>query len=206
MIVPSMNMVEIKNEWEKEFPIIFRKATYVAKEIHKTLKLSKDGEIVKYFDYLSKYKNNWIYSICLTKKRDYFIFLVYNYDRQGLNAYTVMGGDDNYMFVFTAHFFKRYNERRKLNLVKPNDILRAFMDDNHSFSVQPLDDLNENMNNIICTSDTGVLLGTADTKQKIYRMNTYLTNDMLKEDQKAITTALHEEFDHDGRKYTPYNL
>ena len=205
MIVPSMNMLEIQREWEKEFPIIFRKAGYVAKEMHKTLKLNKEDEIVKYFDYLSKFKNNWIYSITFTKKRDYFIFLVYNYDRQGLNAYTVMGGDESYMFVFTAHFFKRYNERRKLSLVKPNDILRAFMDDNHSFSVQPLDDLNENMNNIICAADTGVLLGTADTKQKIYRMNTYLTNDMLKEDQKAITIALHEEFDHDGRDYTPYN-
>ncbi len=153
MIVPSMNVEEIRKEIKKKFPIVFRKANYVAIELGKTLKPKREEKIIRYFDYLSKYKNSWIYKVILTRQRDYYVFLHYNYDKQGLNAIAVMGDLDDYMFLFTAHCFKRYKERRNLNLVNPTDILRSFMDDNSSFQVQRMGAIGEDFHEIFCTTN-----------------------------------------------------
>ncbi len=203
MIVPSMNFEEIRKELQKELPIMLRKAGYVADDLAKALKPKRDEQYVRYFDYLSKYKNKWIYRVLVTKKRNYFSVLLYDYDYKGLRGLTMMGESlDDYIFMFTSHFFKRYNERRKLNLIKPNDILKAFMEDNLTFEVLPLEDIAPNMESIFCITNTGTILGTADTKLKLYRMNTFLTNDMLHKDQTKIAAQLMEEFNSERLHYS----
>jgi hypothetical protein len=162
----------------------------VGLELSKVIKPKKDEEIVKYFDYYSKYKNTWIYKIVVTKKKNYYSWLLYYYGNSGIKAITVMADTEDYMFFFTTHFFKRYNERRKLNHTLPLDTLRSFMGENHNFNMQFVEDLNEGVQRMFCYINSGVILGTADHNIKLYWMNTFLTNDMLKSDQLELAEQL----------------
>jgi hypothetical protein len=191
MIVPSMTFEEMRKEIEKDFEILYRKAKYVVRKVeHDNSPLGKK-RIIKFFDYYSKHKNNWIYKADISKKYNIVSFMIYFYGDRGLNAFEKLNGEECVCY-FTAHFFRRFNERCKLNLSVPNDIIRAFMADNEFFCFRTIEKITQDYSKMVCSSKSGVSLGILDHKLKIYRMNTFLSNDMLKGSQIEMDNSMKE--------------
>ncbi|MDE3184462.1 MAG: hypothetical protein KGM16_13675 [Bacteroidota bacterium] len=137
MLVPAMNHQEIAAQIKREYHKIFattllRVGAEYDRERRK-LKVSKEAIYPKEYEIKTAGKNNWI--IFLHKgpgEKKYtgtqslcVLCVVYYYSDKGLMAYYVPE-DDALLTGFTAHFFKRYNERLRLNLPNPVEIVKAF--------------------------------------------------------------------------------
>ena len=127
MLVPSMTLGEIRKEMKKDFPILQRKSLYMIKDLSDERKKSKDKSFSGVYDYLSKYKNKWLYKIAFNAKVYHAAYLAYFYNDVGLVAIEPLPSA-NYLIFYTTHFFKRYNERLNLNIVKPYDILHHYVE------------------------------------------------------------------------------
>src|SRR5205814_4869891 len=117
MLVPAMSLQEIRAEFDKDFPIIFRKSSYVCEQVHKRYKPRIDEVVEHVYDYTSKYKNTWLYKVMVSKKKSESRYLLYFYGARGLvgiQPCTIQ--NETVLIYLTAHFINRYNERLKLNL------------------------------------------------------------------------------------------
>lgn len=186
-----MTLEEIRKEINKDFPILHRKVSYVEHDLKKKLsKKQLDDGITRFYDYKSKFKNQWIYRIHLQKKEREATAMLHFFDGKGYCAISVT--DDFFMIYHTGHFFKRYNERLKLNLVQPKDIITAFMNDNMVYEFSPY---SEPLPGIFCVFgkvDSGTVLGTMNEKLSIVKVNTFLPNDILNDKQKDLVRQLSE--------------
>lgn len=193
MIVPSMTLEEIKEEIRKDYPILKRKSEYVAKKMRRTLRPARRQEIIRLFDYTSKYKNTWIYLVNVSKKHYKMKYLVYYYGHRGLTALQLGRGDQ--LMYCTAHFFQRYNERLQLNLTLPVDILHTFMEDGHLYQFEHLEEVEPGIFKTFGAARSGVVLGMYNEGLNLYKANTFLTNDMLRGDQVERQAYLAEKLD-----------
>ena len=182
MLVPAMNLVEIKKEIEKDSPILFRKIGYVAKKIDRHLKKNKKiTEFSEVYEYYSKYKNYWLYKLFLKDKvLKYEAMIVYN-DIKGHSAIAVV--DKNHLVYHTSHFFMRYNERLNLGLNNFKDIIKEFMKENEIYRFQQLEEIEPGIHKMFCILPSGVILGTFYKGLNIVKANTFISNDMLRNDQ-----------------------
>ena len=136
MLVPAMNHQEIAAQIKREYykicaTTLLRVGAEYDRERRK-LKVSKEAIYPKEYEIKTAGKNNWI--IFLHKapgEKKYtgtqslcFLCVVYYYSDKGLMAYYVP--ENGLLAGFTSHFFKRYNERLRLNLPNPVDIVKAF--------------------------------------------------------------------------------
>lgn len=95
--------------------------------------VAKETKVLYYphrsYDYISPRKNPWIYGFtCKSAAVDmcttHSVALIYRNDGFTAIHYSLEEKSFNY---YTAHFFKRYNERLKLHLVNPRDKIRHFI-------------------------------------------------------------------------------
>ena len=135
MLLPTMNHEEIYSQVHSEFEKI--KNTTIVRLVdeydreRRKLKIKKDNSYVKEYPIKTHGKNNWIIflhkspAIEKYKTGGYrnFLAIVYYYSDQGLR---VLHTQENVLVSFTSHFFKRYNERMKLNLSNPLDIVKSY--------------------------------------------------------------------------------
>ena len=182
MLVPSMTMAEIRKEMEKDFPILQRKSLYMIQDLSRARKKSENKSYFEVNDYLSKYKNKWLYKIAFNAKVFHTAYLAYYYNDIGLVAIEPLPSH-NYLIFYTTHFFKRYNERLHLNIVKPYDILRHYVEKHMSYNIKPVEELSQGMKKVFGISSEGILLGTYNDELRFYKMNTFLTSEMLKGNQ-----------------------
>ena len=198
MLVPSMTLEEVRREFEKDFEIIFRKATYVSHKLERNLsKAMKEKGHVSFFDYYSKYKNTWIYRVYITKKQDIVSFMVFYDNPKGHLAITRT--EEKYLVFHTGHFFERFNERCKLGLTSYKDIVCAFMDDCITYAFQPLEQIAPGVKKFFGIIPSGAILGIQNENLRIFKINTFLSNDLLRGDQKEFQKQLNTALD----KYVP---
>jgi hypothetical protein len=196
MLVPSMNLSEIRKEIDKDFQIVARKANYVLQDIIKANKPLRGKRIIKSFDYLSKHKNTWIYKWDIDKKITLPNYLIWYYGDRGLTAIEPFTNSD-YLFYYTSHYFKRYNERLNLQITDPKKLLHTFMNNHIAYTFQFLEQVSPNVWKFFAVTKNGVALGTCINSLKYYKMNTFITHDMLKGDQlqmKAFKSAELEKY------------
>ncbi len=183
MLVPSMNLEEIRKEFLKDYEIVMRKAGYVVKDQQKTRKHSRNKEFDFTYDYYSKYKNYWICNVSSSGKNDISDkHLVYYYNKTGLVALTYDRVKD-ILHYHTAHFFNRYNERMKLGLIKPYDIMRHYFDRTNNIMYHHLGEIDAGIHKIFGVAPNGMVLGTHHIRLKFLKFNTFLTEDLLLGDQ-----------------------
>jgi len=182
MLVPSMTLSEIRRELDKDFPIVHRKGEYLLEDLKRISRRTRVENIVKFYDYYSKQKNNWIIRVETLKKGGYMGCLAYYYGNSGLVCVIKLANDDHILY-HTAHFFKRFNERLHLNLTNPNDIMRAYLNENPSIQLKAVSVIKPGFYSFFSASPHGYGLGTCDQEQKFYKMNTFITHDMLRGDQ-----------------------
>jgi hypothetical protein len=191
MLVPSMTVDEIKKEINKDFPILVRKMGYVCEEIKKKWKKDKKPEgFVQFFDYNSKYKNHWIYRIQRFKKFSNASAMLLYYNGKGHAG--ISASKDIGIIYHTGHFFLRYNERRNLQLKSLDEIVRAYMNENFNIEYLDLDQISDDVTTIFGETESGIVLGTYNSRLDFLKLNTYLPHHMLSKNQSQKLLELKE--------------
>ncbi|MBP9152006.1 MAG: hypothetical protein KBF73_06955, partial [Flavobacteriales bacterium] len=86
MLVPKMNLAEMRKEIDKDFEIVQRKSLFVLKDLKKEHAPLRQKRIIKVYDYFSKFKNNWIFKWDVDKKVTLPNYLVWYIGDRGLTA------------------------------------------------------------------------------------------------------------------------
>ena len=193
MFVPSMTIKELRAEINKDFPIVLRKTNYIARKLEKLIKPNNKTNTTRFYTYQSKYKNQWIYRISIIGKEIYVGFITYYYGNRGLTAISVLPNDT--LMYLTGHFFQRFNERLKLGLTLPEDIIREFMNQNTAFVSHKLEEVRPGVSKLFSVMPSGVMLGTHHKHLNYYRINTFITNAMLRGEQIARKQQLKDILD-----------
>ena len=195
MIVPSMSKEEIIKEILFDFEMVKRKSEYVIKDLISELSKTKKFPFEKAFDYVTpKTKNKWIYIIQLKTKNDIFqTFVNYHDTSIGIRAGLMMTNKE--IVFFTGHLFKRFAEREKLDIASPIDKMKRFFTQNPVLNYDVLEKFDDGAREIIGRVKTGVVLGIRN-KKNILVCNTYLSNEMLRNDQTLIANSLKAEIDY----------
>jgi len=194
MLVPAMNLEEIRKELTKDFEIVERKSLYVVKDLKRQHAPLRDKRIIKVYDYQSKFKNNWIFKWDVDKKSSVCVYLTWYIGHRGLTA--IQGFPyNNCLFYYTSHYFKRYNERLGLGITDPKKLLHTFMHNHLAYSFQYLEEIDRGVHKFFAYTKNGVALGTYVQFHNYYKMNTFITHDMLKGSQLDIMAYKKAELD-----------
>jgi len=173
-----MKLDEIRKEINKDFLIVQRKAAFLEKDLKHEFKHHHIEQEVRFHDYLSKYKNQWVIRLELQHKGWMASYITHFYGEKGLVAISPDVNSD-YLSFYTAHFLKRFNERMNLGLVKPDDIIHAYADENLIASEHKLGNSENGMYKFYSTTPNGYVLGTCKTFKKFFKLHTFLNNEML---------------------------
>ena len=149
------------------------------------------------YDYTSKNKNKWIVKIDIGRKDTASTFITYLYIDNRIVAVQLI--DAPFILYYTSHFFKRFKERLKLDIIKPEDIIKKYIWDSTCFYPKVLEKLDDEHLKIYIICEQGTILGTLHTKSGICKMNTFLSPDMLKTDQIEMEKEMKE-------RLTKYNI
>jgi hypothetical protein len=185
MLVPAMNIEEIRKDLNKDYAILFRKAGYVAQKLLKVIKPAKDKVITRVFDYYSGSKNKWLYKLSISQTKQQAFLLAYYTGPKGLSAFSKLGTTD-YLLQYTAHFFERYNERTALGLSDKTEIMRAYINDAETFSFHKRAQLKKGIFKIYGITQKGLILGTLDENLKVYHLNTFIPFALLNHRQSDL--------------------
>ena len=199
-----MTLDEIRREIEKDYPIFSRKLGYVAHDIGK--KLSNDVKkkgYLQFFDYISKYKNHWIYKLQISGKKSvsYGMLLYHN----GRGHAGIFVTPDLNITYHTGHFFERYNERRGLGLRTLKEIICMFLVENDVFGFQELEEIDKGIFKVFGIIPSGIVLGLFNKPLKLVKANTFVANETLTHNQKELTEKLKEtleKYKHTSGEFT----
>ncbi len=196
MVLPTMTLEEIRKEIDKEYPILNRKMNYVMVDLQKKLgKAVKKQDYTLFFDYVSKFKNNWIYKIYISRKKSNYVPMLLYHNGKGHAGIGVTF--EKKIIYHTGHFFERYNERGKLGLNSLNDIIKAYMAENTFIQFQELEEIGPGIFTIFGNIPSGIVLGMFNKPLQLVKANTFLTNEMLtpnQQEQKEQLKASLEKY------------
>jgi len=198
MLVPSMTLQEIRREINLEKPIVFRKVQFLIHDFMRAKKPHGKDVFVRHYDYVSKYKNKWLFRIGINRHQAELSYLVYYYNDIGLVGILVFDDDDELMYL-TSHLFKRFNERLRLNLTTPREIMVKFLDEFPGFNGKRIETIEPGVYKMFYGSTAGYFLGINNMNLKFIKMNTFITHDMLKGEQHETADILRKEI----AKYVP---
>jgi hypothetical protein len=201
MLVPSMNHNEMYNEIMKDASRL--KATTCTRIFHeydrerKKLKIDPHITYRKVYPIKTKAKNTWFIFIskaaAVKKYKDLRsaeqTHVLYYYDANGIQAIDCSTGDT--VEHYTAHFFKRYNERLELGIDTPLERLRTYFM-NSGPSVYSIVEEGHRQSTIGVSSE-GFLLGELWLNEKWHINKTFVSRNMAKVDQVKLETSLYEQ-------------
>jgi hypothetical protein len=194
MIVPAMNLAELRKEIYKDFEIVERKSLFVLKDLKKEHAPLRQKRVIKVYDYFSKFKNNWIFKWDVDKKVSISVYLAWYIGNRGLTAIQTYTKSSTLLY-YTSHYFKRYNERLKLEINDPKKLLHVFMHNHLAYQFQLLEEIAPGVWKFFAYTKNGVALGTYIKSDDCYKMNTFITHDMLKGNQLEMETYKKAELD-----------
>ena len=116
-------------------------------------------------------------------------FVTYFYVDNKIAAVQIL--DTPFILYYTTHFFTRYKERLKLDIIKPEDIIRKYLRDSNNFVPKVLE-TDDTLSKMFIVCEQGIILGTLHQKSFICKMNTFLSPDMLKPDQFEMEKIMKE--------------
>jgi hypothetical protein len=184
MIVPSMNLAEIKREINRDMPAVDRNISQQVKQLRKSwcFRFSKDHHFAK--DYYSTKKNHWIFFHHFSSKETVSYAVVYFYTEAGITAMSRLSMMNDYVLMFNGHFLQRYNERLNLQLVKPEDILKHYCLNNQNFVFETSREFESKNMNVFSVLPSGIALGFRNDEDRVIQFKTFLSENMLYANQK----------------------
>jgi len=191
MLVEAMNYQEITKEVMRDFEKLRvntepRLSDAYEKERRK-FKIDKSRTYPKACPVKTATKNTWILFFSKGPGKDKYqgidsttvTYVVYYYTSRGLTVINLSSG--GYLELYYGHFFKRYNERMKLGLDKPIDIVtNYFLYGSHAV-YQII-----NKNDKKCTlgvSPNGFLLGEFLQEERFLINKTFVSRDLTYDEQ-----------------------
>jgi hypothetical protein len=194
MLVPSMTIDEIRKEIARDLPILKSKVDHLEHKLRRATRPHGNDKVVRFYDYVSKYKNNWIFRIVVMRRQMEATLLVYYYTNIGLVG-IITAVNDDFLVYHTSHFFKRYNERLGLSLKTPNEIMKAFINECYEFAANRMKKLSPGIYHVFCASNTGYCLGVENEDKHFIIMNTFISQQMLKGNQLPLAERLNKEME-----------
>lgn len=186
-----MTLEEIRKEIEKDYPILFRKLTYMSDDLRK--KLSKHQLKIgyeKFVEYRSKYKNQWITRLRVYKPyEDSACMLVYH---NGKGHVGILVSEEKYLVYHTGHFFSRFNERNNLGLVSFHDIICRYLIESDTIDIKELEEVAPGIFTIFSVIPTGVVMGTIHKPLRLVKANTFISHEMLNHRQTEMKNLVKE--------------
>ncbi len=194
MLVPSMTLQEIRRvliaDYEKEL-----KGKLKAIGISSAGKWMRNGrkDFVETIAFTTKSRNNWRITIHYRNGHLTTIpYLIY-FNNRGITASHFLPdfGTDKLMH-FNTHFFQRYKERGKIDIEKPEDLVKSFFRKNLVMlpCYYPMPD---GRNQLFCPLHGGVGLGTYHEEGEIHEFKTFVDNSLLREEQKQQIQEIYME-------------
>ena len=206
MLIETMNDEQVSLEVFRDWAVITSSSTFerIGNEYDKLRrknKVDKCAPFFKYYTIKTAQKNNWMFLLRKDNSDEKYgglksisiLSFTHYYTSIGLRVLKIMtsGG----LSVFNGHVFQRYNERMKLNIILPLDIVKHFFIQNGFLTSRIIPKGNREF--IVGTCIDGMLLGeiTNDSYWIVYK--TFLNRELLRPEQQEeevdIFRSLQEE-------------
>lgn len=196
MVVPTMNTKQIKDEYQKGFRNLENKVDSFINKLRKRLRAKKQRHC--FFTYTDPQKNKWGSQILVAKHGHLVLgFMHYEHPQHGKCA-LLMNREENTLFTFTGHFFRRYNERLQLGFQATIDSMEHFFLHNIEISVDDLAGVD-----FQSELPSGIGLGIRQPDDR-FDFRTFISHNMLRGDQINISEELQKELMFGRMKITDY--
>ncbi len=184
MLVPTMSLPEIKKSVFNDYKPEIRNKVEGIKIAYKE-KWIRNGrrDFAETIAFPVKSRNNWrITIVCSNDCVDTIPYLI-SYDKFGITAsYLLTDFDHMPLMHFNSHFFKRYRERGKINMDKPEQIVKLFFRKN-TVLLPCYFPGNDGTKQLFTPVNGGVCLGNFHPENEICEFKTFVDNSLLRPDQ-----------------------
>ena len=137
-------------------------------------------------DYRSPGRVDWVVTLRSTKKSDrLFLNAWWQVQGVGVEAFCL---SDKGAFYFDTHFFQRYRIRES-DVTGAADNIKRFLRANYDVTIKRLDTERHGMQEVAGVAAEGLFVGTM-RPGAIVACDTFLSNDMLREDQQELQREL----------------
>lgn len=202
MIVSTMNVEEIRAEVFRDLPSVLANSSFHSPAFVRWLYRSGQLYMTTIKEYVTMRKNKWLLVFRVNRKESVMSQALPFYDDKGyLVAVPYKVDDEKYLCIFTGHFFQRFDERMKFNLVQPPAITQKFFRRNeveladHAESELQNDD---NKQAVFVNFKDGVGLGIIELNKRLMTIKTFLPHDMLKEPQQRLVEHIKNPYEVDA--------
>ncbi len=185
MIVPKMSLPEIRKSVFDDFECEIKSKIHSIKVTHQG-KWIRNGrkDFVETILVPVKSKNNWRITVACNKQGVTANPYLISHNNIGITAsYVPLDEDSPSLMHFNTHFFKRYRERAKIAIEKPEDLIKHFFKKNAV--LLPCYFPREDGSQQLFTPLTGgVGLGNYHAESNICEFKTFVDNSLLGQNQK----------------------
>lgn len=121
-------------------------------------------------------------------------YLLHTNDNNGFRTIELMVTEDEFeLEINTGHFYRRYNERCNLGYVKPFDMIKHFHKNFRYIGRGTIEKLIEGQpTKIVTRAESGVIIGLMYMEKNVTVNKTFITYNMLFDDQKDILAYLQK--------------
>ena len=191
MLVPTMSLSEIKksvcNDYKPEVKnkVEGIKMAYKGKWIRNGRK-----DFAETVAFPVKSRNNWRITIICSKENVTTIPYLISHDKYGVTAsYLLTDFPEMPLMHFNSHFFKRFRERGKIDMDKPDQIIKLFFRKNLCLlpCYAPREDGTQQL---FVPVHGGVGLGNYHPETEICEFKTFVDNSLLGQNQRDAVTQI----------------
>ena len=185
MIVPNMSLSEIRKSVFDDFACEIKNKIQSIKVTHHG-KWIRNGrqDFVETILFPVKSKNNWRITVACNKNGVNANPYLISYNSKGITASQVPFDSFSMSLMhFNTHFFKRYRERGKIAVEKPEDLVKFFFKKN-GVLLPCYFTREDGTQQLFTPLAGGVGLGNYHVEADICEFKTFVDNSLLREDQK----------------------
>lgn len=212
MIVPNMSLPEIRKAICDDFDNEIKRKIQ-SMQVARQGKWIRNGrkDFVETILFPSKSRNNWRITITCDSRGVRSVPYLVSYNTIGITAsHMDPDGFSPSLMHFNTHFFKRYRERGKVDIEKPEDLVKFFFKKN-SVLIACYYPREDGTQQLFTPLAGGVGLGNYHEESDICEFKTFVDHSLLGEDQKIqimdiwteTLTELTEEITRRIRKKDP---
>lgn len=199
MIVTTMTLPEVYHEVMRDYDSVKRRGNGAMKALESEVFRTKQFVTTRYIEYVSKTHNRWNIQVRTSREHVGFSYFIRSYDNKGLIAFNIIedANRTKYLVKFTTHFFKRYNERMKLNETNMERLVRRYFKFNSNLDnkMGKITGFDDGTAQTYLPGNEGVSLGWLDQEKHLLCIKTFVTNEMLKGEQIDFVKQLRGDCD-----------
>jgi hypothetical protein len=191
MLVPAMSLPEIKKSVYNDYQPEVKNREEIIKTVYKA-KWIRNGrkDFAETVTFPVKSRNNWRITIICNKGNVTTIPYLISHDKVGITAsYLLADSPEMPLMHFNSHFFKRFRERGKIDMDKPEQVINFFFRKN--LVLIPCYCPRENgTQQLFVPVHGGVGLGNYHEDTQVCEFKTFVDNSLLRQDQREAVAQI----------------